>query len=163
MSRRAMEYTEAGFTLEDIKDILCRQPSVIGLSFQQNLLPKLLLLKGLGGKAGGDPLTEVEIRQLVVSFPSILTLSLANIESKLDYLVTELQRKHRDILACPFYLSTSMEKWIVPRTTYLQARGIDQHSFTLNQLFSSTDAKFCKSLGTDLEDYTAFKLNMHGK
>ena len=82
-----MEYTEAGFTSEDFKRIVCQQPAVVGLSFQHNVLPKLLLLRGLRVKARGDPLTEGEVRRLVVSFPCVLTLSSANIESKLNYLV----------------------------------------------------------------------------
>ena len=157
MSRRAMEYTEAGFTSEDFKRIVCQQPTVVGLSFQHNVLPKLLLLQGLGVKARGDPLTEGEVRRLVVSFPCVLGLSSANIESKLNYLVNHLQREGREILTCPAYLASSMEGRIVPRATYLQALELDQQTYTLSRAFTSTDSAFCKTMGVDMKDYIAFK------
>ena len=81
MSRRVVEYTEAGFTLEDFKHIVYRQPLVSGLSFQQNVLPKLLLLRGLSIPAAGEPLTEEEVRRLVLKCPSVLTLSLATLRA----------------------------------------------------------------------------------
>ena len=158
-----VEFTEAGFTLEDFKHLVRRQPMILSLSFQQNLLPKLLCLRGLGVEAGGDPLTEVEIRWLVVRASNVLSLSLANIESKLKYLVIDLQREGREDLAWPLYLHLSMKSRIVPRATYLQARGIDQHLFTLRHIFASSDDAFCKKMVTGEEDYIAFKHSMHSK
>ena len=105
MSRRVMEFTEAGFTREDCKRIMCGRPGVFCVSFQQTVLPKLLVLRGLRVPAPWDPLTEQETRRLIVSFPPILALSLANIESLLKYLVIELQWKSREILLCPRYLN----------------------------------------------------------
>ena len=134
---------------------------LMSLSFQRTVLPKLLLLRGLGFKAGGDPLTEEEIQRFVVKFPSVLSLSLANIESKLKYLVVDLQRDGREILACPLYLSLSMKSRIVPRVTYLQARGVDQQSFRLQHIFSRNDAAFCKTVGADMNDYVAFRNSGH--
>ena len=157
MSRRGVEFTEAGFTWEDFKLIVCRYPSAVNLSFQQTLLPKLTLLRGLGFKAGGQPLTEDEIRRFVVSFPSVLGLSSANVESKLKYLVIDLQREGREILACPLYLQISMKGRIVPRVKYLQARGVDQQDYTLRRIFAGNDAAFCKTVGVDMTDYMAFK------
>ena len=163
MSRRVTEFTEAGFSLEDCKHIMCRQPSVFNLLFQQTVLPKLLLLlRGLRTPAAGDPLTEEEIRRLVVSHPCILSRSPANIERKLKYLVIELQRESREILVCTRYLGVSLESRIVPRATYMRALGVDQRMYALNTIFVSTDAAFCKTLSTDVEDYIAFKQTMHG-
>ena len=161
MSRRVVEFTEAGFTWEDFKHIVCRHPTIVNLSFRQNVLPKLLLLRGLGFKAGGDPLTEEEIRRFVVKFPSVLCLSMANIESKLLYLQIDLQREGREILACPLYLGSSMEGRKVPRATYLQARGIDQQIYRLERIISRDDAAFCKTMGVDMTDYVAFKNSRH--
>ena len=156
MSRRVVEFTEAGFTWEDFKLIVCRYPSAVNLSFQQTVLPQLTLLRGLGCKACGHTLTE-EIRRFVVSFPSVLGLSSANIESKLKYLVIDLQREGREILACPLYLSLSMKGRIVPRIKYLQACGVDQQDYTLRHIFAGNDAAFCKTVGVDMMDYMAFK------
>ena len=152
-----MEFTEAGFTWEDFKRIVRLQPQVLNLPFQQNVLPKLLLLQGPGLKAGGDPLTEEEVRRFVVQFPGVLCLSLANIESKSKYLVIDLQREGREILACPLYLGCSMEGRIVPRVEYLQASGVDQQDYTLRHVFAGNDAAFCKTVGVDMTDYMAFK------
>ena len=160
MSRRVVEFTEAGFTREDLKHIVCRHPSIFNLSFQQNVLPKLLLLRGLGIPAAGDPLTEQQVRQLVVKYPGVLTLSFANIESKLKYLVTELRREGHEILTCPSYLASSMNSWILPRVTYLQALGLNQQRYALGSIFKISDAVFCKRMGIDEEDYIAFKHSM---
>ena len=157
MSRRVVEFAEAGFTREDFKHILRRHPMLVYLSFRQNVLPKLLLLRGLGYQAGKDPLTEGEIRRIVMSFPSAFCLSLANIESKLKYLVIDLQREGCEILACPLYLSLSMKGRIVPRVKYLQARGVNQRDYTLRHIFAGNDAAFCKTVGVDMTDYMAFK------
>ena len=161
MSRRLVEFTEAGFTWEDFKRIVRLQPQVMNLPFQQSVLPKLLLLQGPGLKAGGDPLTEEEVRRFVVQFPGVLCLSLANIESKLKYLMIDLQREGHEILTCPLYLTFSMKSRIVPRITYLQACGIDQQVYRLNRILSGNDAAFCKTMGVDMTDYAAFKTSRH--
>ena len=156
-------FTDAGFTPEDFKRIVCRQPMIFALSFQQNMLPKLLFLQGLRPTASGEFFSEEEIRRLIVKYPTILSLSLANIERKLNYLVDELHREGREILTSPAYLAHSMEGRIVPRAKYMQARGVDQQTYALSSIFYIPDPEFCKTLGTDKEDYIAFKHNMRGK
>ena len=156
-----VDFTEAGFTREDFKRIVDRYPKIFGLSFQQNVLPKLLFLQELRVTAAGEFFSEDEIRRLVVKYPMVFDLSLANIESKLKYLVDELQREAREILTCPAYLASSMECKIVPRHRYLQALGLDQKTYTLNRLCSD-DARFCRRFNTDEQDYIAFKHSLCG-
>lgn len=157
-----VEFTEAGFTREDFKHIVVRHPKIFGLSFQHNILPKLLFLQELRATAAGEVLSEDEIRRLDVKYPMVLGLSLANIESKLKYLVDELQREGREILTCPAYLASSMESKIVPRARYLQALGLNQKTYTLSSLYSDSDARFCQRLKTDEQDFIAFKHSLCG-
>ena len=157
-----MEFTEAGFTWEDFKHIVCRHPKILELSFQQNILPKLRFLRVLRATAAGELLSEEEIRQLIVKYPTVLCLSLANIKRKLDYLVMELQREGCKILKAPAYLAHSMEGRIVPRAKYMQACGVDQQRYALSYIFYPPDPQFCKTLGTDEEDYRAFKHSICG-
>ena len=154
--------TEAGFTWEEVKRIVCRQSKILELSFQENILPKLQFLQGLRATAAGELLSEKEIRQLITKYPTILCLSLANIKGKLHYLVVELQREGCEILTSPAYLGHSMEGRIVPRARYMQACGVDQQRYALSSIFYTPDSKFCKTLGTDEEDYIAFKHSMCG-
>ena len=156
-----VDFTEAGFTREDFKHIVDRHPKIFELSFQQNVLPKLLFLQELRATAAGDVFSEDEIRRLVVKYPAVLTLSLANIESKLNYLVDELQREGREILTCPTYLASSMECKIVPRHRYLQTLGLDHKTYALSRLCID-DARFCRRLHTDEQDYIAFKHSLCG-
>ena len=157
-----VELTEAGFTWEDFKHIVCRHPKILELSFHQNILPKLRFFQELKATAAGELLSEEEIRQLIVKFPTVLCLSLANIKRKMNYLVIELQREGCEIVTFPAYLAHSMEGRIVPRAKYMQACGVDQQRYALSSIFYTPDSKFCKTLGTDEEDYIAFKHSMCG-
>ena len=153
LSQKMTCFLEEGFSHRDFKGMVCQQPSILNLSFDENVRLKLRLLEGK--RYPGQSLSMAEVRELVTGAPATLTLSLINISSKLEHLINVLNRDLRELLTSPAYLCYSLEGRIAPRFAYIRSVG-GRSYMPLSQVVTTTDQTFCKRLGVDVKDYQAF-------
>ena len=156
LSEKLACFLREGFTREDFKLIVRRQPKVMKFPFEGNFRGKLQLLQLQGYP--GQPLSRAEVRELVTKFPGCLTLSTENIVAKLDYLVHVLGRDAHELLRCPAYLTIGSERRIVPRSSYVKVLGAHQN-LSLNSIVKPADAQLCKLLNVTVEHYEAFRVS----
>lgn len=142
---------------KDIANILIQYASILGLSIEDNLKPKIQLLKSL-------LVSKHNIRKVVVSHPSILGLSFNNIQTKIQFFnsIDDYDNNHinyddfnndnsstiikkqsslvsRILLRSPAVFSLSLNDNIIPTIHYLsQIWGIDQLPSSLLQLSNTS-------------------------
>ena len=112
---------QLGLSDPELRKVVMRLPSVLGLSFEANIEPSLAKLQGRLG------LSQAELRKLVVAVPSVLGLSFeANIEPSLAKLQGRLGLSQAElrkvVMRMPSVLSYSFEANIEPSLAKLQGR-----------------------------------------
>ena len=111
---------QLGLSDPELRKVVMRLPSVLGLSFEANIEPSLAKLQGRLG------LSQAELRKVVMRMPSVLSYSFeANIEPSLAKLqgrlgLSEVELR-KMVVALPPVLGYSFEANLSPKLDFLQS------------------------------------------
>ncbi|KAJ1423656.1 Transcription termination factor, mitochondrial/chloroplastic [Sesbania bispinosa] len=113
--------------------LTCQTTLLLVSSVEDTLLPKIEFLRGLG-------FTRVEVSNMVLRSPSLLTLSIANnLAPKVDFFLKEMNGDLAELKRFPQYFSFSLEGRIKPRHAMLVKHGL---SLPLQQMLKVSDGGF---------------------
>lgn len=103
---------------DDIRLVLERHPSVLHLSAEKNVAPKILFL------VRALDLSKSDLRQLFITQPAILSYSRSNLQQKLKFFTTNLLGFSVDecrhlLLSEPKLLTASVKGGLLPRARFL--------------------------------------------
>uniref|UniRef100_A0A0D9XQ65 Uncharacterized protein n=1 Tax=Leersia perrieri TaxID=77586 RepID=A0A0D9XQ65_9ORYZ len=105
--------TTLGCSMDKIRDIVCKCPTILGYS-QENLRSKIEFLATTLG------CSQEKICAAVCKMPNILGLSDENIRRKIKFMITEFGLEPEYIVERPWRLSYSLEKRIMPRHSVIK-------------------------------------------
>ena len=111
--RSTMDLTD-----DDIRAILERHPSILHLSAEKNIAPKIFFL------VRALDLSKANLRQLVLAQPAILSYARSNLQQKLKFFTTNLlgysvEECRKLILSEPKLLTASVKGGLLPRARFL--------------------------------------------
>ncbi|CAL5184975.1 unnamed protein product [Lathyrus oleraceus] len=113
--------------------LTCQTTLLLVSSVEDTLLPKVEFLMGLG-------FTRVEVSNMIVRSPGLLTLSVNNnLIPKVDFFLNEMNGDVAELKRFPQYFSFSLEKRIKPRHAELVRLGL---SLPLQEMLRVSDGAF---------------------
>lgn len=141
-SLRKIKYTvgyfrfELGMSASQVKNVLYRAPSILGLNTDTNIKGKVAFLQRALG------LNDTQLHTVIAAMPSLLLLnSECNLQPKLDYLNAALQSQSTTtttaatlgdtVVRSPTLLGYSFEKRIRPRVEAILEAGLDPSCITI--------------------------------
>ncbi|XP_019454495.1 PREDICTED: transcription termination factor MTEF1, chloroplastic [Lupinus angustifolius] len=113
--------------------LTCQSTLLLVSSVEGTLLPKIEFLKGLG-------FTHVEVKNMVVRSPGLLTFSIENnLGPKVKYFLEEMNGDVVELKGFPQYFSFSLERRIKPRHRMLVENELH---LPLRQMLKVSDGRF---------------------
>ncbi|XP_004490085.2 transcription termination factor MTEF1, chloroplastic [Cicer arietinum] len=113
--------------------LTCQTTLLLVSSVEDTLLPKVEFLMGLG-------FTRVEVSNMIVRSPGLLTLSVANnLAPKVEFFLKEMNGDVAELKMFPQFFSFSLERRIKPRHVLLVQLGL---SLPLQEMLQVSDGGF---------------------
>ncbi|XP_058772480.1 transcription termination factor MTEF1, chloroplastic-like [Vicia villosa] len=113
--------------------LTCQTTLLLVSSVENTLLPKVEFLMGLG-------FTRVEVSNMVVRSPGLLTFSVANnLGPKVEFFLNEMNGDVAELKGFPQFFSFSLEKRIKPRHAELVRLGL---AIPLQEMLRVSDGEF---------------------
>ncbi|XP_057432988.1 transcription termination factor MTEF1, chloroplastic isoform X2 [Lotus japonicus] len=110
--------------------LTCQTTLLLVSSVEDTLLPKVEFLRGLG-------FTRLEVSNMIVRSPALLTLSVVNnLAPKVEFFLKEMNGDVAELKRFPQYFSFSLEGRIKPRHALLVRHGV---SLSLQQMLQVSD------------------------
>lgn len=151
---------------------LLRRPSLIQKSVYRDIRPKVQLLRNItsmdASSAGkillgcndvfSKDLSELRVRvqqlgnlldlrpipltQMLLRFPSVLSMRSETVSKKLNYLLKDAKRKPQDVIEFPFCLSYSLENRMMRRFEVLEEKRIPHSTIRLTTILRPKESQF---------------------
>lgn len=110
--------------------LTCQTTLLLVSSVEDTLLPKVEFLRGLG-------FTRLEVSNMIVRSPALLTLSVVNnLAPKVEFFLKEMNGDVAELKRFPQYFSFSLEGRIKPRHALLVRHGV---TLSLQQMLQVSD------------------------
>ncbi|MCO5587961.1 hypothetical protein L7F22_041914 [Adiantum nelumboides] len=162
-----------GITGESLQNYMKSRPQVCDRSLKKSMSPNLDFLLSIGFEKNSSSLKSAlkvilplshkglqlrisyiislgidvaDVHKMVRAEPSILVTPNSSLKKRVDFLLKVMKRPAQDLVKCPLFLTSSINRVIMPRLKvfeFLSSKGLLKR-FSLSNLVETDDTKFVK-------------------